>query len=169
MGDETAFCEVFNPTLQKKVAENEDRAIMGTAPMLCVLDEAYGDGSAAKWIIPQLHDLCETVGAKNKLDDIQFKQLATMIRKEFGYLKATEFMLFLWRLKGGHYGEFYGAVDPQRIMRALRRKFCDERAEVIKRHESEIHDRERIERAKTALRPEEIEQLRLRLQQEGKI
>jgi hypothetical protein len=109
------------------------------------------------------------VGVKVKLDDVQLAQLALMIRKEFGYLKATEVMLFFWRLKGGHYGEFYGAVDIQRIMRALRGRFIEERTKIIDRNEGERKDRERQEWAKTALRPEEIEQLRLRLQQEGKI
>jgi hypothetical protein len=78
-------------------------------------------------------------------------------------------MLFLWRLKGGHYGEFYGSVDIQRVMRSLRGKFSDERADVIKAQEEEQKDRERIERAKTALKPHEIEALRQRLQDEGKI
>lgn len=160
---------MFNPNLQQVAADNERRAILGTAPMLCVLDAAYGDGSAVTWLIPQLHNLCAAVGVKTKLDDNQLMQLATMIRTEFGYLKATEVMLFLYRLKGGHYGEFYGSVDIQRVMRALRGKFYDERTKVIEAYEEELKDRERIERAKTALRPDEVEALRKRLQQEGKL
>lgn len=159
----------YNPDLQKTVAENEGRAVLGKAPMLCVIDAAYGDGSAVTWLIPQLRDLCVAVGVKNKLDDAQFKQLAQMIRDEFGFLKATEVMLFLWRLKAGHYGEFYGSVDIQSIMRALRGKFFDERTKVIERYEGELKDRERQERAKTALKPHEIKALRKRLQEEGKI
>jgi len=160
---------MFNPSLQPVAADNEERAILGTAPMLCVLDAAYGEGSAVTWLIPQLHDLCAAVGVKTKLDDGQLRQLATMIRDEFGYLKATEVMLFLWRLKAGHYGEFYGSVDIQRVMRALRGKFTDERSKVIERHEGERRDRERQEWAKTALKPHEIEALRKRLEKEGKI
>lgn len=155
-----------NPDEQQTVAQDEDRAIMGTSPMLCTIDAAYGEGSAAQWLIPQLHSLCAAVGVKTKLDDTQLIQLAQMIRDEFGFLKATEVMLFLWRLKGGHYGEFYGSVDIQRIMRALRGKFCDERAKVIDRHDGERKDRERIERAKTALKPHEINALRKRLQEQ---
>ena len=159
----------FNPDLQPVVSENEQRAILGTAPMLCVIDAAYGEGSAVTWLIPQLHNMCAAVGVKIKLDDAQLKQLAQMIREELGFLKVTEVMLFLWRLKGGHYGEFYGSVDIQRIMRALRGKFFDERTKVIERYEGELKDRERQERAKTALKPHEIQALRKRLQQEGKI
>jgi len=164
-----SFCTMFNPDLQQVAADNERRAILGTAPMLCVLDAAYGEGSAVTWLIPQLHSLCVAVGVKTKLDDAQLMQLAMMIRKEFGYLKATEVMLFLWRLKGGHYGEFYGSVDIQRVMRALRGKFSEERAKVLDAYESELKEQARIERAKTALKPHEIEALRKRLQDEGKI
>lgn len=160
---------MFNPSLQQVAAENEQRAILGTAPMLCVLDAAYGEGSAVTWLIPQLHDLCAAVGVKTKLDDGQLKQLATMMRDEFGYLKVTEVMLFLWRLKGGHYGEFYGAVDIQRVMRALRGRYVEERNKVIARYEAEQKDAERRQWEKTALKPEEIAQLRKRLEEEGKI
>jgi hypothetical protein len=163
------FMIANNPSVQQAVAQDENRAIMGSAPMLCTIDAAYGEGSAAQWLIPQLHDMCAAVGVKAKLDDNQLKQLALMIRNEFGYLKATEVMLFMLRLKGGHYGEFYGSVDMQRIMRALRGKFTEERVKIIDRYEEEKKDRERQERAKSALKPHEIEQLRLRLQQEGKI
>ena len=160
---------MFNPSLQRVVAENEDRAILGTAPMLCVLDAAYGEGSATQWLIPQLHDLCAAVGVKTKLDEGQMFQLATMIRNEFGYLKTTEVMLFFWRLKCGRYGEFYGSVDMQRIMRALRGSYTDERVKVIERHEAMKREQEQQQWAKDALKPAEVEELRKRLQREGKI
>jgi len=160
---------MFNPDLQQIAAANEDRAMFGTAPMLCVLDAAYGEGSAVTWLIPQLHNMCVAVGVKTKLDDEQLRQLAVMIRNEFGYLKVTEVMLFMWRLKGGHYGEFYGSVDMQRIMRALRGKYSEERARILDRHEAELRAEQQRQWAKDALKPEEIEALRKRLQQEGKI
>lgn len=168
-GDLKAFAVANNPDAQNAVAVNEEKAVLGESPMLCTIDAAYGEGSALLWLIPQLHDLCRAVGVKTKLDDVQLRQLATMIRNEFGYLKATEVMLFIYRLKGGHYGEFYGAVDPMRIMRALRGRFSDERAAIIARHEGERKDLERQEWAKTALRPDEIDRLRQRLHDEGKI
>ena len=87
------FCKVFNPDLQQEVADNLDRAMFGKAPMLCTIDATYGEGSATQWIVPQLYNLCVTVGVKVKLDDTQLAELAQMIRKEFGYLKATELML----------------------------------------------------------------------------
>lgn len=151
---------MFNPDLQAVVADNIDRAIFGTAPMLCVIDAAYGEGSAVTWLVPQLHNLCATVGVKTKLDDVQLRQLAVMIRDEFGYLKATEVMLFLYRLKAGHYGEFYGAVDVQRVMRALRGRFSEERARHIQLHEAMEKDRQRQQWAATAATPAQIEEIK---------
>ena len=159
-----SFCTMFNPSLQKVVADNEERAIFGTAPMLCVLDAAYGEGSAATWLIPQLRDLCATVGTKTKLNDDQLMQLAMMIRKEFGNYKATEIMLFLYRLKGGLYCEFFGAVDPQRVMRALRTKFAQERAALIDQREKAALNRERKQWAENAATPEQIEEIMKRFQ-----
>lgn len=155
---------MFNPDLQPVVADNLDRAMFGSAPMLCTIDAAYGEGSATQWLIPQLHNLCVTVGVKTKLDDVQLRQLAQMIRNEFGYLKATEVMLFVWRFKAGHYGELYGAVDPVRIMRALRGKFSEERAKHIELHEREQHEKEKQQWAETAATPAQIEEIKKRYQ-----
>jgi hypothetical protein len=148
---------------------DEQRAHFCDAPMLCTIDAAYGDGASLKWMIPHITDLCHKCGVKGKLDDMQMASLAKMIRNEFGYLKASELMLFFYRLKAGHYGEFYGQVDNMRIMRAMRGKFTEERVKAIDHHDGELRDRERQVWAKNALRPEQVEQLRKRLQDEGKI
>lgn len=42
-----------------------------------------------------------------------------MIRVEYYYLKASELLLFFFKLKTGEYGTFYGVVDPMVIMSAL--------------------------------------------------
>ena len=159
-----SFCTMFNPDLQQVVADNIDRAMFGTAPMLCVLDAAYGDGAAVQWLVPQLHNLCVCVGVKTKLDDVQLTHLAHMIRKEFGYLKATEVMLFLWRFKAGHYGELYGTVDPVRIMRALRGKYSEERAAQRDLHEHIENNKKREQWAKEAATPEQIEEIKKKFQ-----
>ena len=160
--DIMAFCKEFNPDLQREAAENIDRALFGKAPMLCTIDAAYGEGSATQWLIPQLYNMCVAVGVKTKLDDVQLIQLAEMIRSEFGNLKVSEVMLFLWRYKAGHYGELYGAVDPVRIMRALRGRFSDERARRIAQHERMEHERERKQWAKEAATPAQIEEIKRR-------
>ena len=133
--DLASFMQVMNPQLQLDCARHEDRAFFGTAPMLVTLRCAYHDQAATLWMLPQLYDLGEYCGVKDKLDKEQMKQLAGIIIQEFGFLKVTEVMLFLYRFKAGHYGRFYGAMDPMVIMTALRQDFMRERSDAIDRHE----------------------------------
>jgi hypothetical protein len=88
-----------------------------------------------------------------------------MIVSEFGFLKASEVMLFFYRLKAGRYGHFYGSIDPMVIMETLRNRFMPERAAVIDEAEREERRRERDERPAHALKPDQIKQLKERLQQ----
>lgn len=140
--DLKSFMTAMNPSLQQYCAENVDRAYFGTAPTLLTLRCAYYDDAATIWMLPQLYDLNEYCGCKEKLDEGQMTQLARIIITEFGYLKVSEIMLFLHRFKAGHYGRFYGAVDPLAIVSALRYSFMNERAEVIDERE---HAQERAE------------------------
>lgn len=133
--DLASFMQVMNPQLQHTCAQHEDRAFFGTAPMLVTLRYAYHDQAAMMWMLPQLYDLGDYCGVKEKLDKEQMKQLARIIIQEFGFLKVTEVMLFLHRFKAGHYGRFYGAMDPMVIMTALRQDFMQERSDAIDRHE----------------------------------
>lgn len=126
---------VMNPEMQHACARLVERAYFGTAPTLQTLRCAYHDEAATVWMLPQLYDLGEYCGVKDKLDKEQMKQLARIIVQEFGYLKVTEVMLFLHRFKAGHYGRFYGAIDPMVIVMALRHDFMRERAHAIDKRE----------------------------------
>jgi len=129
--DLQSFLRVMNPSLQQYSAEHVERAFFGTAPTLLALRHAYHDEAATMWMLPQLHDLNEYCGCKEKLDESQMTQLARVIITEFGYLKVSEIMLFLHRFKSGRYGRFYGAIDPLVIVTALRCDFMLERAKAI--------------------------------------
>lgn len=50
-------------------------------------------------------------------------------------------MHFFQKFKLGYYGEFYGAVDPMRIMSALK-KFAEERAELMVQFEREQREKQ---------------------------
>ena len=147
--DLQSFITVMNPSLQQYCAEHVERAFFGSAPTLLTLRCAYHDDAATIWMLPQLYDLNEYCGCKEKLDEGQMTQLARIIVNEFGYLKVSEIMLFLHRFKSGRYGRFYGAVDPLVIVTALRYNFMNERADAIdereraqERTEWETHCRE---------------------------
>lgn len=146
-----SFSAVFNPDLQVSCAKNEVRAFFGTAPTLEVMNLAYSETAAEQWLVPQLMDLCAYCGVKEKLNERQMKQLAYIIVTEYGYLKATEIMLFLHRFKAGKYGRFYGSVDPIIIMQALE-EFMGEREEAI-RAKSEVPKQE--EQPQETITPQE--------------
>ena len=130
-----SLMKVMNPTVQQYCAEHVDRALFGTAPTLLTLRCAYHDEAATMWMLPQLYDLGEYCGVKDKLDKEQMTQLARIIVTEFAYLKVSEIMLFLHRFKAGRYGRFYGAIDPMIIVTALRHDFMNERAAAIDERE----------------------------------
>lgn len=140
--DLESFMRVMNPQVQHTCAQHVERAFFGTAPTLLTLRCAYHDEAATVWMLPQLYDLGEYCGVKDKLDKEQMKQLARIIIQEFGYLKVTEVMLFLLRFKAGRYGRFYGAIDPMLIMMALRCDFMRERAAAIDKREHAQRDAE---------------------------
>lgn len=127
---------VMNPSVQQYCAGHQEKALFGGAPTLLTLRHAYHDEAASIWLMPQLYDLGEYCGVKDKLDKNQMKQLAHVIISEFGYLKVSEIMLFLHRFKAGRYGRFYGAIDPMIIITALRHNFMNEREAAIDKHEN---------------------------------
>lgn len=88
----------------------------------------------------QLEDLADFAGCREKLTPQRCDEIAQLIMARYGYLKVSELMLFFLRFKLAEYGEFYGAVDPMRILGALR-KFDRERAELQQRYDRERRDR----------------------------
>lgn len=159
------FMKAMNPDATRDAyGKDENRAIMCDAPTMTVIDLAYGDNASAMWLTAQLTDLGIYAGVKSPLSERQYEQLACMIVSEFGYLKATELMLFFYRLKAGRYGHFYGSIDPMVIMDDIRKRFMPERALVIERAENEQRRRERDERPKHALKPDQIRALKERIQ-----
>ena len=54
------------------------------------------------------------------MDDEQTKVLARMIAAEYKDMKLSVIMLFFYRFKCGHFGRFYGKVDPMVITCALK-------------------------------------------------
>lgn len=135
-GDKKNFLTIFNPDLQAKACKFPDRCLFGDAPTLAEINTAYGDTMATMWLIPQLYDLSEYCGCKDKLQGKPLEQCASVIAAEYFYLKVSELMLFFHRFKSGRYGRFYGAVDPLVITTSLR-DFIRERNDAYAIHEQE--------------------------------
>ena len=91
----------------------------------------YGDGeSFAKKFNPTFQQVLE---------------LSVMIRVEYYYLKASELLLFFFKLKTGEYGTFYGVVDPMVIMSALI-EFKAYRKRQLEKYDREEQERQREKR-----------------------
>ena len=95
--------------------EDEERAIMGAAPSLFAVNDAFGQSTAQSWLRAQLIELAEFAGASGKLSDQQLVLLARQMYADHKHWPVTVFMLFFARLKSGCYGKFFGNVDPMMI------------------------------------------------------
>ncbi len=124
-----------------------------------MLDEAYQKPVGEAWLIPQLANISEYAGTKDKLTKAQIKECAFVIRTTYGYLKVSEFMLFCHRFKAGFYGDFFGAVSPLTITTALR-QFMNDRAVAIDHHEQEKREVKLQEEKKSAVSYEEYCRMR---------
>lgn len=131
-GDLPQFMGRFTAAHEAEYCPHVWRCVLGSAPTLGQVNTAYGRHTAAAWLVPLLWDVSEFCGCKDKLTDRQMGELAYIIVSGWHWLKVTEVMLFLWWLKGGKYGKFYGAVDPMTITSALR-EFVGQRNAIIAR------------------------------------
>ena len=143
-GAREKFLVTFNPDMQRKVCAYPDVCFFGGAPTLGLLNTTYGDKTAAMWLVPQLYNLSEYCGCRDKLTDNQLKECASVIATEFNYLSVTELMLFFHRFKSGRYGRFYGSVDPLVITTSLR-DFLKERSSAYDKHEQDEKERLKAE------------------------
>lgn len=139
-GDKQRFGTAFNPSIQKVIAQNLERAYVGKAPTLAVVKEAFGSDPAEAWIMAQLENLNDFAGVAIKMNSEQMEETSRLILQEYSYFKVTEFMLFIHRFKLGKYGTLYGVVDPLIIMQAIN-QFASERREELIFYESRERQR----------------------------
>lgn len=149
-GQREAFLSEFNPDTQKIICGTPDVCFFGGAPNLGQLNMTYGENTAIMWLIPQLYNLSEYSGCKDKLEGHSLEMCAGVIAMEFHYLSVTELMLFFHRFKSGRYGRFYGSVDPLVITTSLR-DFLRERAAIYDHKESEEREKQYEENRRNAI------------------
>jgi len=145
---------LFNPDLQMKICRDDQLCFFGDAPILSEINMAYGEMTSTMWLIPQLYDLSEYCGVKDKLEGKSLEECASVIASEFYFLKVSELMLFFHRFKSGRYGKLYGSVDPLAITTSLR-EFLKERAREIERRKSMEMEAEERESRKNAISRDE--------------
>ena len=130
------FLVRFNPSQQITVRADTELCFFGDYPTLASIKASYGSNAPAMWLVPQLKDLSEYCGCKEKLSGTPLEECACVIAAEFYYLKISELMLFFHRFKAAKYGRFYGAIDPLIIIQSLY-EFLKERNAAIDRAERE--------------------------------
>ena len=145
-GDAQTFLKLLNPAVQPLVARYPERAYMGTSPTLSVVRAAYTEEVAELWLMAQVENLNDFCGVSRKMTFPQMQELACMMLVEVPYLKTAELMMFFHRFKAGHYGEFFGVVDPQRVLSGLQAYLCDRRSELDR------YQREKVARQRDAAR-----------------
>lgn len=98
---------------------DERQSIMGDYSTLVTLDMALGVNTASRWLVTLLGNLNMFIGAKN-MDDSQTEWLARLLAQEYKDVKYSVIQLFFYKFKCGHFGKFYGMVDPMVITCALK-------------------------------------------------
>ena len=153
-GQLESFLTRFNPDCQRELCTNPDECFFGDYPTLTDTRLAYGVNAAEAWMIPQLYNLSEYCGCRDKLQGVPMKECAFIISTEYHYLKVSELMLFFHRFKAGRYGRFFGSVDPLVITTALR-QFVRERGDEYERHEKKLQEQREKEWRRNAITYEE--------------
>lgn len=128
----------YNPSRQTDLCSDAERCIFGNFPTLADLKYYFGDNMPIIWLLPQLLNLSEFCGCKDKLTEGQIEETASLIARDFFYLKVTELMLFFSFFKTGKYGRFYGAIDPLLIISGIRTFIDDFRNKAIDRRETQL-------------------------------
>ena len=148
-GNAQSFALRFNPSMQTTCAANIEKVLMGKAPKLRELKEAYSIEHLQVWIMAQIENLNDYVGVKSKMDIYQMRDLAAIILNKCNYLNASEVLIFFYKLKAGEFGSFYGVIDPQKVGEFLN-DFFDWRREALYRVKNKNEQAERQEKLRVS-------------------
>lgn len=116
--------------------------IMGNYPTLSQFANKRGRNVVIAWINYNIVLTSEFCGCKDKITPNQAKECARMILSRYYMLKTSELVLFFQKLQFGDYGHFYGSIDPQRILCALR-EFSEWRNIIIEQEEGKQREQKR--------------------------
>jgi len=125
------------------------------SPMLGVLAQAYPavtdragrkvESACIIWMRAQFTEVSAFANVKEKMNDWQLDNLSMQILAEFPTLTMMEFILFCARLRSGIYEEFYGNVDPMRIMKSFRSFVKDRQQDYWRKYEEDRKAKEERE------------------------
>lgn len=117
---------VLNPTkvqsnVRKYAIDTNRKALNAQSVKMSQLKKVYGEKAILALIQAWVFDLGNFVGVKEKANESQLRELSELFYEEAYFLNLAEMGLFFNRVKRGKYGEFFGSIDPLKIL-----KFLDE-------------------------------------------
>ena len=89
-------------------------------PSLSLLINLYGEPTPTEWLKLQLTSLNSLAETRLQMSETQLYETIALILSTYPQLTAADICLFIARVKIGHYGPFYGCIDPLKIMAFLR-------------------------------------------------
>lgn len=128
LGSYGEFVVRFNPNIQNKIAGMRAGFVECknmNYPSMALLGHTYTSEAIIEWLKIQFLDLNKFVGVKEKMSDEQITQSANLFYCDCYNLNIAEVALFFLNYKLGKFGEFYGIVDPLKIMTAKNRFLSD--------------------------------------------
>src|ERR1035437_1798800 len=159
LGNYGQFVLRFNPDIQNSIANLRAGYVECwnmKYPSLNLIGHTYGNEQVVEWLKIQFFDLNNFVGVKEKMSDKQLTDVANLFYCDCYNLNISEVALFFLNYKLGKFGEFYGIVDPLKIMTA-KNKFLAERITALNRNrermqqERENEQRDNREQIKNAI------------------
>lgn len=139
------FAQRFNPRIQTIILSKRADYVQChfyPYPTLAKVAKVYSEMAPINWLKIQFDNLCDYVGVKEKMSDFQIEELSTLFYYDCYFLNIAEVALFMVKLKLGTFGEFYGTVDPLKIMTA-KNHFLSERQREIRKHEEKLEHENR--------------------------
>jgi hypothetical protein len=144
LGSYGEFVKRFNPNIQNTIANRRAGFVeckYMKYPSLALLGHTYGNDGVVEWLKIQFFDLNKFVGVKEKMSEDQITQSANLFYCDCYSLNIAEVALFFLSYKLGKFGEFYGIVDPLKIMTA-KNKFLSDRILALNRNRDKVQQEE---------------------------
>ena len=111
-------------------------------PSLGLIGHTYTNEATIEWLKIQFLDLNNFVGVKEKLNTAQINQLAGLFFFDCYFLNIAEVALFFLKYKLGKFGEFFGVIDPLKIMNAKNQFIQDRKASLDYYKDKERQEKE---------------------------
>lgn len=139
------FLDKYSIEEQEDVAANRLKSIKNEVsnPQLQRVSEVYGDGCTLEWLKMQLAYTFGMCGFDFTFDGTKVvTHVASLVMKDYPYLRVREIMLFLVDFEKGKFGDFASRFNAQKFFTALQ-AFLKVRADLMEQERQEAKAKER--------------------------